>query len=244
MQSLCQVRAAWIPQGSWGSPLLAPQAGPSPLLSEPRLVLTGAEPIVLHGHGACPPGTTGPGGQPGPQAASSTTARLPHTLSPGHHWKILNLYPEMTSCTTYCSQVFIIPLVDGDLDQYLIPSLPGSFGQSCQPTARVWSGSPRLAPPAKPRRPDGGPSSTHQVPPRACLDGLVLLGFDEEIHASVILMAGRVTHLRCSKAGAGFQGKSLVRGGAGQQGRQSSVSGARLRSQWEMWVAGLAVCSR
>nr|XP_035971441.1 F-actin-capping protein subunit beta isoform X2 [Halichoerus grypus] len=187
MQSLCRVRAAWMPQGSWGSPSLAPQAGPSPLLLEPRLVLTGAEPIVLPGHGPLSSRNHWPG-----RAASSATARLPHTLSPGPRWKILNLYPETASCTTYCSQVFIIPPVDGDPDQYLIPGLPGSFGQSCQPTARVWSGSPH--------GPDGGPSSAHRAPPRACSGGLVFSGFDEEIHAFVIILtAGRITHLRSSK---------------------------------------------
>lgn len=44
-----------------------------------------------------------------PQAASSTTACLPHTLPPGQWWKILNLYPETVSCITYRSELFIIP---------------------------------------------------------------------------------------------------------------------------------------
>lgn len=158
LRCLRRVRAARSHQGSWESPSLAPRAGLSPHLWEPRLVITGAEPIVLRGPGplssrsrwpgraAEPPGSEFSHSSPPPQAAAR----------PGHRWKILNLYPETASCTTYRSQLFIIPLVDGDPDRYLIPSLPGSFGQSRQPTDRVWSGSPRAACPAKPRGPVRG----------------------------------------------------------------------------------------
>lgn len=49
-------------------------------------------------------------GPPNQQAASPTTACLPHPLPPGQRWKILSLYPETVSCITYRSELFIIPL--------------------------------------------------------------------------------------------------------------------------------------
>lgn len=50
LHCLCQVRVARNHQGSRGSLSLAPHAGLSPLLPDPRLVLTGADPISLCGH--------------------------------------------------------------------------------------------------------------------------------------------------------------------------------------------------
>lgn len=63
---------------------------------------------------------------------------------------------------------------------------------SCQAKHGLMSGCPQHA----------GPG------PRALFGLPVLWGFNEEIHASVIIpAAGHITHLRCIKAGAGFQCK-------------------------------------
>lgn len=58
------------------------------------------------------------------------------------------------------------------------------------------------------RSPDERLSSARWAGLQACLDCLVLWGFNEEIHASVIILtASHITHLRRIKAGAGFQCK-------------------------------------
>ncbi|XP_038387719.1 uncharacterized protein LOC119870469 [Canis lupus familiaris] len=165
--------------------------------SEPRLV-HGPQAFVLQerlaGQPAEPPGSELSRSPPPPHPATWAPVEHPKSVSGDSFLHHLPLQ------TVYYSTGLRRP------DKYSIPSLPGSFGQSGQPMARVWfrlAASSVLPSHTGPMR--GCPQHTGPWL-QDCLDCLVLLGFDEEIHASVIIpAAGHITHLRCIKAGAGFQ---------------------------------------